>query len=151
LDEHVSALHKVGPFGMSIHEVLGRLVELRTAPCANLAERDAPSLDRAAYERRKRAVGVLAEAALAVEPVAAHPWRTSALEAWPSDGTERATRALNEVRSAVEVLVSAIADIAKLVPGVIARTPEQLRALGALAELTAASPRPGAELLTNMR
>ena len=151
LDGHVSALHKVGPFGMSIHDVLGRLVELRTVPCAKLAERDAPSLDRATYERRKRAVAALAEAAVAVEPVAAHPWRMSALEAWPSDGTERAMRALNEVRSAVEVLVSAIADIGKLVPGVIARTPEQLRALGALAELTAASPRPGAELLTNMR
>jgi hypothetical protein len=151
LDAYVTALHDVGPFGMSIHEVLGRLVELRTTPCAKLAERDAPSLDRAAYERRRRAIDALAAAAAAVEPVSMHPWRISALEAWPVDGTERATRALNEVRSVVEVLMSAIADVGKLVPGIVARTPEQLRALGQLAELAAASPRPGAELLTNMR
>lgn len=151
LDGHVAALHRVGPLGMSVHEVLGRLVELRTTPCAALAERDAASLDRATYERRKRAIDVLAEAAAPVEPVASHPWRMSALDAWPADGTERATRALNEVRSAVEVLVSAIADLGKLVPGIVARSPDQLRALGQLAELAAASPRPGAELLTNMR
>jgi hypothetical protein len=151
LDGYVHALHKVGGFGMSVHEVLGRLVELRTTPCAKLAERDAPSLDKAAFERRKRAIDALAEAALPVEPVATHPWRISALDAWPVDGTERATRALNEVRSAVEVLASAIADVGKLVPGIVARTPDQIRALGVLAELAAASPRPGAELLTNMR
>ncbi|HEY5944173.1 MAG TPA: AAA domain-containing protein, partial [Kofleriaceae bacterium] len=151
LDGYVHALHKVGGFGMSIHEVLGRLVELRTAPCAKLAERDAPSLDRAAFDKRKRAIEALAEAAVPVEPVATHPWRMSALESWPVDGTERATRALNELRGAVEVLSSSITDVCKLVPGLIARTPEQIRALGVLAELAAASPRPGAELLTNMR
>ncbi|HEU4611583.1 MAG TPA: DUF4011 domain-containing protein, partial [Kofleriaceae bacterium] len=151
LDSYVKALHAVGPFGMSMHEVLGKLVELRTAPCAPLAERDAPSLDRAAYDRRKKAIDALAEAAVPVEPVAAHPWRTSALDAWPVEGTERATRALNEVRAVVEVMTSAIADVMKLVPGIVARTPDQLRALGKLAELAAATPRPGAELLTNMR
>lgn len=151
LDGYVEALHAVGPFGMSVHEVLGRLVELRTAPCAELAEPDAPSLDRATYERRKRAVGALAAAAAAVEPVASHPWRASALATWTVDGTERATRALDEVRGAVDVLIAAIDEVAKLVPGLIARTPDQLRALGTLAELAAASPRPGAELLTNMR
>ncbi len=151
LDGYVAALHRVGPLGMSIHEVLGRLVELRTSPRAPLAERDAPSLDRATFAKRKTAVSALAEAAKAVDPVSAHPWRTSALEQWHADGTERATRGLNEVASAVETLHSAIADITALVPGIVARTPEQIRALGALAELASASPRPGAELLTNVR
>jgi very-short-patch-repair endonuclease len=151
LDGYVRALHEVGPFGMSLHEVLGKLVELRTTPCAKLAERDAPSLDKAAFERRKRAIAALAEAAVPVEPVATHPWRMSQLDAWPVDGTERATRALNELRNCVEVLTSAIADVSKLVPGIVAKTPDQIKALGALAELASASPRPGAELLTNMR
>ena len=151
LDGYVTALHKVGPFGMSVHEVLGKLVELRTTPCAKLAERDAPSLDRTAFERRARTIEALAAAAIPVEPVATHPWRMSVLDYWPVDGTERATRALNAVRSSVETLTSAIADVAKLVPGIVAKTPEQIKALGALAELAAGSPRPGAELLTNMR
>jgi hypothetical protein len=141
----------MGSLGMSTHEVLGKLVELRMAPSAKLAERDAPSLDRAAYERRKRAIDTLAGAAFLVEPVATHPWRMSALDAWPIDGTERATRALNAVRSTVETLTSAIADVGKLVPGIVAKTPEQIRALGTIAELAAGSPRPGAELLQHMR
>ncbi|HET9624243.1 MAG TPA: DUF4011 domain-containing protein, partial [Kofleriaceae bacterium] len=73
LDEHVAALHRVGPFGRSLHDVLGRLVELRSVPRAALAERDATGLDRQAFERRKLAVAALAEAALPVEPVATHP------------------------------------------------------------------------------
>ncbi len=151
LDSYVSSLHKVGPLGQSVHEVLGRLVELRTTPRAPLAERDAAVIDRSTLQRRKIAVTALADAARTVEPVAAHPWRTSALEQWHADGTERATRALNEVASSAETLSSAIADFAALVAGVVARTPEQLRALGVLADLASASPRPGSELLTSMR
>src|SRR5262249_46848069 len=75
LDEHAGAMHRPGPFGQSPHQVLGRLVELRSVPRAALAERDATGLDRASFERRRIAVGALATAALAVEPVAAHPWR----------------------------------------------------------------------------
>jgi len=151
LDTYAAELHKAKPLGQTIHEVLGRLVELRTSPRAPLAERDAAVVDRSTFARRKAAVIALAEAARAVEPVAAHPWQTSALEQWNPDGTERATRALNEVANIVETLLSAIADINKLVPGIVARSPEQIRALGALAELASATPRPGAELLTNMR
>src|SRR5439155_21313771 len=62
LDDHVAALHRVGPFGRSVHDVLGRLVELRTTAHAALAERDATGLDRAAFERRKLAVEALAVA-----------------------------------------------------------------------------------------
>lgn len=151
LDGYATAMHKVGPLGMSIHEVIGRLVELRTAPCAALAERDAAALDRGKYARREVAVMNLALAAADVEPIAAHPWRASTLTQWTEDGTERATRSLNDLASAVETLTSAIADVSALIPNVVARTPEQIRALGVLAELASASPRPGAELLANIR
>jgi hypothetical protein len=149
LDRYPAALHRVGPLGMSVHEVLGRLVELRTTPRAALAERDAAALNGATFVARKAAVEALADAALPVEPVATHPWRMSALDAWSEDGTERATRALNALASATETLTSAISDVGKLVPNIIAKTPDQLRTLGALADLAADSPRPGAELLTN--
>ena len=124
LDRYVHSLHRVGPLGQSVHDVLGRLVELRTTPRAQLAERDAAVIDRSTLQRRKTAVVALAEAAHAVEPIAAHPWRMSALEQWHADGTERATRALNEVASSAETLTSAIADFATLVASVVARTPD---------------------------
>jgi hypothetical protein len=149
LDGYPAALHRVGPLGMSVHDVLCRLVELRTTPRAALAERDAAALNGVTFLARKAAVEALARAAIPVEPVATHPWRVSALDGWSDDGTERATRALNDLASAEETLSSAIAELAKLVPGFVAKTPDQLRVLGTLADLAAASPRPGAELLTN--
>ena len=151
LDGYVGSLHAVGPLGLSMHEVIGRLVDLRTAPRAPLAEADAPALDRATFERRKCAVGALAQAALVVEPVATHPWRISALPAWSADATTRAREALAEATRAADTLTSAIAEVTSLVRGIVAKTPEQVRSLGALAELASASPRPGVELLTNMR
>jgi hypothetical protein len=149
LDGHVAAMHKVGPLGMSVHEVLGRLVELRTTPRAALSEPDAAGLDGATFTARRTAVTALATAAAAVEPVATHPWRASALNA--EADTARATRALAEAGNAADAVAAAVAEVAALVPGIVTRTPEQLKALGALAALAAASPRPGAEMLTNLR
>ncbi|HEX2688057.1 MAG TPA: DUF4011 domain-containing protein, partial [Kofleriaceae bacterium] len=151
LDDHVVALHRVGPFGRSLHDVLGRLVELRTIARAALTERDAAGLDRSGFERRQHAVQDLAAAAIAVEPVATHPWRTSAMERWPLDGHERALAALEEAAEAGRALGRAVADVAGLVPGLVTRTRDQLHAVGALAALAAQSPRPGAELLTQPR
>ncbi len=155
LDAHVAALHKVGPFGRSMHEVMGRLVELRTTPRAALAERDAVGLDRTTFERRRIAVEQLAAAAIPVEPVSTHPWRASAIERPFStaelDGRDRAISALDETAQAVAALGVAVQEVAALVPGFITRTREQVQALGALAALAAASPRPGAELLTQIR
>jgi very-short-patch-repair endonuclease len=151
LDGHVAALHRVGPFGRSLHDVLGRLVELRTTPRALLAERDATGLDRQTFERRKRAVHELAAAAIPVEPVATHPWRTSTMARWPLDGHDRAVAALDEAAAAAAALAQAVQDVASLLPGLVARTRDQLESLGALAALAAASPRPGAELLTQLR
>ena len=155
LDAHVAALHKVGPFGRSMHDVMGRLVELRTTPRAALAERDAVGLDRATLDRRRIAVEHLAAAAIPVEPVATHPWRASAIECPLSGPTldvrDRAIAALDETAEAVAALGVAVREVAGLVPGFVGRTRDQLQALGALAALAAASPRPGAELLTQIR
>ncbi|HEY0194558.1 MAG TPA: DUF4011 domain-containing protein, partial [Kofleriaceae bacterium] len=151
LDEHVAALHRVGAFGRSLHDVLGRLIELRAVPRAALAERDATGLDRETFDRRKHAVAQLAAAALPVEPAATHPWRASAMERWPLDGNDRALAALAEASAAAAGLSEAVAAVAGVVPGLVARTRDQLEALGALARVAAASPRPGAELLTQLR
>ncbi len=154
LDDYARALHAVGGFGMSMHAALGRLVELRTAPCAALAEADAPSLDRHTFERRRRAVTELATAAAAVEPVATHPWRAANVDRLNADSdacVTTASAALGEARIAVDELAAALAEVAALVPGLMSRTPEQLVALGELARLAAASARPGAELLTTVR
>ncbi|MEO7095041.1 MAG: DUF4011 domain-containing protein, partial [Polyangiales bacterium] len=151
LDVYVAALHKVGPFGRSVHDVLGRLVELRTTPRADLAERDAVGLDRATFERRKAVVAGLAEAAVPVEPVATHPWRASTIDRLPEDGQATALAALEEMAQAATGLAAAVADVAALVPNLVASSREQLVALGALAALAAATPRPGAEMLTHIK
>ncbi|HEY1813199.1 MAG TPA: DUF3320 domain-containing protein [Kofleriaceae bacterium] len=151
LDRHVAAMHGTHGLGMSIHDALARLVELRTVPNAALDELDAPSLDRAAFERRKRAATELAAAAQAVEPVAAHPWRASALGTWHDAFTARADGALDIVGEAAAAVASAIVELAVLVPHLQMRTADQLAAVGKLAELASASPRPGAELLAASR
>ena len=151
LDDYVRELHATGPFGRSVHDALARLIELRTTPRAALADADAAGLDRATFERRLAAVHALATTALPIEPVATHPWRASTLVDWPASAHARATAALDEAAAATRELATAIDDTEALVRGLIARTPEQLRALGALAAIAAASPRPGAEWLTQTR
>ncbi|MEO8550593.1 MAG: hypothetical protein ABI678_11490, partial [Kofleriaceae bacterium] len=150
LDAHARAMHGV-ELGFSIHEVMARLVELRTTPRAALAEPDAASLDRATFERRKRAVAELGDAALAIEPIIQHPWRLSALDAWAADAALRATQALETAGEVATSLASALVEVGKLVPGLVVRTPEQIKALGQLAQVAAGSPRCGAELLTGPR
>ncbi|HEY4241796.1 MAG TPA: DUF3320 domain-containing protein [Kofleriaceae bacterium] len=151
LDRYASALHRIGPFGRSVHDALGRLVELRTTPRAALAESDATGLDGGAFARRLAAVSELGAAAIPVEPVATHPWRQSVLARWAPAAGDDARAALDEAAAATDALAQAVADAAALVPGLVAKTDTQLVAAGALAELAAQSPRPGAELLTQWR
>ena len=151
LDRHVAAMHGSSGLGMSVHDALARLVELRTVPNAALEELDAESLDRAAFERRRTAATELAAAATAVEPAALHPWRASALDAWDAARGARVADALSIADEAATALAGALVELAALVPGLQTRTAEQLAAVGKLAELAAASPRPGAELLAGGR
>jgi hypothetical protein len=176
LDTHRNAIHATTPLGITVHDVIARLVELRTVPRAALAERDAALLDRTGFDRRLTAVRALADAARHVEPIAGHAWRAAAPSqvdrtAPPcapgaptgfggADGQAlvpavgepgRVVRVLGELRAALGSLAASLARFALLVPGCVARTPVQLRALGALAARAALSPRPGAELLTVAR
>ena len=89
--------------------------------------------------------------AKAVEPVAGHPWQKSALAKWTDACTPRVLAALDEAAATGAALASAVREVTALVPGLIARTGDQLAALGALCSLAKASPRPGAELLTHLR
>ncbi len=152
LDGHAASLHRVGAFGRSLHDVLGRLVELRTEPRAALADNDAVGLNAAVFDVRKAAVEQLALVAAKVEPVASHPWRASTLDKRTfgsvHQGRGRALAAIEETAAAGAALGAAMREVASLVPGLVARTRDQLQAVGALAALAAASPRPGAELLT---
>ncbi len=153
LDSHATSLHRIGAFGRSLHDALGRLVELRTAPRAALAEMDAVGLDAATFERRLAAVAQLAAAAVRVDPVTSHPWRASTLTqgGFGPDGRDRALRAIEEAAAAAAALKTAVHDVASLIPNLVARSKDQLLALGALGTLAATSPRPGAELLTASR
>ncbi len=151
LDGFTTAFHRVGPFGRSVHEALGRLVELRTAPRAELADPDAIALDRSTFDRRKVLAEQLSAAALPVEPVATHPWRASTLDRWAPDQRDAALAALVETQAAALDLLTTSTEVVALVPGAVARTASQLEALGALAALAATSPRPGAELLTQLK
>lgn len=156
LDDHVRALHSRTEFGMSIHEVVARLVELRTTPNAALAEPDAAFLDRATFVGRRAAVVELAQAALAVQPVMSHPWRESELctgdaEIVGSALRGRAAQALETAAETTAALADAIADVSLLVPGLFTRAASEIRALGELAQVAALSPRPGAELFSASR
>jgi len=153
LDGHAASLHRTGAFGRSLHTVLGRLVELRTTPRAALADIDAVGLDGGTFERRLAAVERLAAATVRVDPVASHPWRTSKLtrETFGPDGRARALTAIDDAAAAATALRAAVREVAGLIPNLVARSREQLIALGALATLAATSPRPGAELLTASR
>lgn len=151
LDTYVQELHRIGPFGRSVHDVLGRLVELRTTPRADLAETDAVGLDKTTFDTRRAAVIALAQAALPVEPVATHPWRASTLDRLPPGGTLAVLSALEILGDAVCGLTEAATAIGEAVPGIVTKTREQLIALGELGALAAASPRPGAELLTHIK
>lgn len=151
LDGHAASLHRIGAFGRSLHDVLGRLVELRTTPRAALAEMDAVGLDRATFERRLAAVVQLAEAAVRVDPVTSHPWRASTLTKESFAGRDRALTAIEEAAAATAALDADMREVSSLIPNLVWRTRAQLRALGALGTLAATSPRPGAELLTASR
>jgi hypothetical protein len=147
LEGFVAAFHAVGRFGRSVHAVLGRLVELRTTPRAELADADAATLDGATFQRRAVAVAALADAAVPVEPVATHPWRRSTRQACDDGERARVVAALAEASAACAELVAATTELVGVVPGVVARGVDQLAALGALCHLAASSPRPGAELI----
>lgn len=156
LDDHVRALHGPTSLGLTVHEVVARLVELRTTANAALAEPDAADLDHSTFVRRRSAVAELANSALAVQPVTAHPWQASELatatpELVPSAIRSRVAQALETAAETTTALADTLAEVSQQLPALAFRTPAEIRALGELAEVAAVSPRPGAELFSASR
>lgn len=147
LDEYAAALHEPGPLGESLHQVLGRLVELRAAPKLPALAGSLEGLDAEQWRRRRDAVAALAAAAEELGDPASHPWRSSRLAQWAPSSTEAIERSLAEALSAAEALQQAVARVMAKVPGLRAGSTKELAALGGLAEVAAASPRPTAELV----
>lgn len=153
LDGTVAALHQAGPLGVSVHDALARLVELREAPRlpalagapAEVAE--LAGLDAAGWAARRDAVAELARAAAELGELAAHPWRGSQRTEWQLTSGEQVTAAIDEAEAAGRALAAAMTALEAAVPGLRAQSAKELRALAQLCEVAAASPRPTAELV----
>lgn len=150
LDEHAAALHAKGGLGVSVHDALGRLVELRETPkLAALAgeAKDLAALDEAGWAARRDAVRELARAAEVLGPLAEHPWRGSALVEWQLTSGDKVTTAIDEAEAASGALIAAMAQVEEAVPGLRAQAAKELAALAKLCEVAAGSPSPTAELV----
>ncbi|MBK9031822.1 MAG: DUF4011 domain-containing protein [Myxococcales bacterium] len=143
LNRYVAALHDGGAAGVSVHDALGALGQLRDAP----ALADGAADDAAAITAQRDAVKRFAEAAATVAPVTAHPWHGSTLATWQMSTEDAVRAALAEAATAGGELAQAIAAIAPQLPGVAAATKDELDALGVLAEHLAGSPHPGPALI----
>lgn len=143
LNRYVAALHAPGAAGISAHDALGELGRLRDAP--PLPDGTAATADAIAAQRE--AVRRFAEAAAAIAPVTAHPWHGSTLATWQLSTEDAVRAALAEATAAAAALAPAVDGLAPRLPGVGARTRDQLEALGTLADHLARTPHPGAALI----
>ena len=146
LDRYVDALHASGPAGVSVHDALGRLGELRDAWRLE-GEVGVSGVTADVVAVRREALARLAHAAAEVGAVTEHPWRGATLETWPVDGQERVAAAVGAAQRAGTALAESLQALPAVMPGIEARTRAELEALGVLAEKVVATPRPGAELI----
>lgn len=150
LDDTAAALHEPGPLGGSVHDLLGKLVELRDAPKLGKLAGDAAALadlDAAGWASRRDAVVGLAHAATALGEPEAHPWHGSQLAEWQLTSGEQVTAAIDEAEAASRGLVQAMAALDAAAPGLRAQSTKELAALAALCAVAARSPKPTAELV----
>lgn len=148
LDDTAAALHEEGPLGKSVHDLLGKLVELRDAPArAQLAGAVGDELDAATWARRRDAVAALAQAAAALGDPKTHPWHGSQLAEWQLTSGDRVTAAIEEAEAASRGLAQAMAELEAAAPGLRAQSTKELAALAKLCEVAAHSPKPTAELV----
>jgi hypothetical protein len=145
LDAHVDAMHVPGPFGVSVHDAVARLVALRDAP--SLGDVDHGTIDVGGLAIRRAVLADYTAAATAVAPIAAHPWRSSTLDRWNPETAGVVDAALDAAARAADELARKVDAFAELVPGVAPRRRVDLEATGALFAVAARSPRPGADLV----
>jgi very-short-patch-repair endonuclease len=147
LNRYVAALHAPGVAGISAHDALGQLGRLRDAP----ALPDGTAATAEAIAAQRDAVRRFAEAAAALAPVAAHPWHGSTLATWQLSTEDAVRAALAEAATAAAALGTAVDALAPRLPGVGARSRDQLEALGTLADHLAKTPHPGVELIAHAK
>lgn len=150
LDDTAAALHEPGPLGGSVHDLLGKLVELRDAPKLGKLAGDVAALadlDAAGWASRRDAVVGLAQAAAALGDPEAHPWHGSQLAEWQLTSGEQVTAAIDEAEAASRGLAQAMAALDAAAPGLRAQSTKELAALAALCAVAARSPKPTAELV----
>ena len=146
LNQLARALHTPGPSGINVHDALGRLGELKHEWRLD-GDVGVKGVTAEVVAVRRDAVSKLAQAAIAIDPVATHPWHGSTLETWPVDGQERVAAAVAAAQAAGKALAEAVAAVPAVVPGLAAQTRADLEALGTLADKIITTPRPGVELV----
>ncbi|MEZ4359761.1 MAG: DUF3320 domain-containing protein [Kofleriaceae bacterium] len=150
LDAYVEALHERGALGLSLHDALARLIELRDAPRLPALAGELAGLDEAGWAKRQGAVEALAAAALALGSLREHPWRGSTLAEWQLSSADKVQGALAEAEAAARALQAAVVALVAAVPGLRAQSSKELGALAQLCEVAARSPGPAAELIESV-
>lgn len=149
LNQYADALHRRRTTGMSAHEGIGRLVELRDAASIPLSygSPDAVSAERLAQLRER--VHTLQLAGIEVGDVARSPWSSTNLTAWEPALPEAIRQASTQLQEKTREVNAAANNLASAlgVPG-SALSAEGLRALGEAGTFLASSPGPATALLT---
>jgi hypothetical protein len=151
LDRGFAMLHRPEQLGLSVFEVMSRLVELGDA--AVVATGPAPVLDAFGFMQCRALVSRYAEAVSAVVPMAAHAWRLSARQEWRADGDlgEEVRAVVGELLATTRQLRTQFAALAGAMPGLRSFDRSDVEKLGALCAVAARSPHPSADLMTEVK
>jgi len=133
LNGYVRALHAPQPLGMTFHQASARLIALSEAPPLDIRLANPTGLTRESLARSVDLARAFASMASSVEPVAAHPFRHSAIESWTAQHDAEVRRLLSGAIRACEALESARGQLLRLV-GWTASEPPSLTELGLLAD-----------------
>ncbi|MBL9087653.1 MAG: DUF4011 domain-containing protein, partial [Planctomycetia bacterium] len=141
LNAYADALHRRRSVGISAHEGIGRLMELRDAPVVDVAFGSLEAVDAGRLTTLREGAHSLQLAACDVEGLAASPWRGTGVQHWEPSLPERIRRIAEELVRAAGAVESASAEFATALglpgDGLSARGVAQVAEIG---RLLAASP-----------
>ena len=140
LNALTKALHAPRALGLTFHQVLDRMLELRDAPELKFSVAGVATLDAEQWRTLMQAVGDFQYRAAAVDPVEAHAWAdtrpgayTSAQQELIDDALLRAAQALAALTAAQQALGSALGQP-------LPDEPAALEAIAAIAAVVAEGP-----------
>ena len=142
LDGYARSLHAPRPLGTSFFQASARVLELEGAPRVELALGDARGLDESRLRAMREASARFGVAAGGVEPVAQHPFRGCAPEAWSAGLEERARQALGDAPRALGALDRAAQEVAAGLGLPTANRLGSIVELASIDEAVAAGPLP---------